>query len=72
MELSVQEWFENSDLEVWFSEIWSLRCLWKSICTLVSLEEVLRGETDQLWGWLVPYWDSYCRVKIYVYTYSYT
>lgn len=29
--LSVQEWFEN--LEAWFSEIWILRCLWKSMYT---------------------------------------
>lgn len=38
---------------------------------LVSLEEVLGRETDQLWGSLVPYLESYCRVKICVCIYSY-
>lgn len=38
---------------------------------LVSLEEVLERETDQLWGSLVPHLESYCRVKTYVCIYSY-
>lgn len=38
---------------------------------LVSQEEVLGRETDQLWGSLVPYVESHCRVKICVYFYSY-
>lgn len=38
---------------------------------LVSQEEVLGRETDELWGSLVPYMESHCRVKICVYFYSY-